>query len=111
VARVFVVNRAGHDFGPLRDTIPDADVIFLTEGNVNVFSMGRMIEDFKLKMLAAEEGDYILLSGYIVLNVVACSIMQARFGKVNLLLWQAREHKYLPREYTAEQLVGGPSGA
>ena len=106
MARVFVANHAGHDISSVRDAVPDADIIYLTEGNVNVFSLARLTEDFKLKMLTAQENDYILLSGHIILNVLATSIMLTRFGRVNLLLWQAKEHKYMPRELTSAQMAG-----
>lgn len=102
--RVYVVNYIGHDISPVNAVVPDAEIVHLSEGNVNIFATDRTLHDFKLKMLGSATDDYLLLSGSIALNIVAFGIMLQKHGRVNLLLWHARMGQYMPRTITTEDV-------
>lgn len=105
--KVFVVNQSGHNINPVTDVVPHAEVIYLSEGNVNIFNTDRVIREFSLRLIDANPGDYLLLSGSIAINLVAFGILLEKCGSVNILLWQAKERRYVPRTITKEMLGYG----
>jgi len=107
MARIFVVNQSGHDITPVHEVVEDATVVYLSEGSVNIFNMDRVIRDFGLRMHSSSPDDYLLLSGSIAINLVAFGILLEKHGKVNLLLWHAREGRYVPRVIDKEGLGYG----
>jgi len=107
VPRVYVVNQCGHNIKPVLDVVPDAEVIYLSEGNVNIFNTDRVIKEFGLRLADSGPDDYLLLSGSIAINLVAFGIMMERNQSVTLLLWQAREGRYVPRTIVKEMMGYG----
>ena len=108
--KVFVVNQAGHDISPVRAVVPDAEIVCLSEGNVNVFNTDRVIRDFGVRLVGSGSDDYLLLSGSIAINLLAFAILFERHGQVNALLWHARENRYVPRTIRKEDVGYGQGG-
>lgn len=83
--RVFVVNNAGHN---LTDAQRYGALLYLSQDKVNVFSCDRIAVDFKERLRGFNPTrDYLLLSGSIVLNVIAVKILSERFQRINVLLY------------------------
>ena len=105
--RVYVVNNAGHDIRPVHDVVEDAEIVALSEGNVNIFNTDRVIREFKTRMLGSAPEDFLLLSGSIAINLVAFGIAMERHGVVNLLIWHAKDGRYVPRTISKEEVAYG----
>lgn len=94
MAKVFVANYAGHD---LSDAERFGELIYVTEGNVNVFNTDRMMFTI-LKCLKDNnydpDKDYILLSGSMVINFLIGLLCT----KSKLLIWDPKIKQYEERE-------------
>ena len=67
----------------------------LTQGKVNIFRIDSLIAELtdKLNKLARKE-DYILISGYALINALAIHYFLTRFGTARTLVWGANEQDY-----------------
>ena len=97
IRRAYIVNETGHDYSSLSDIEPKMESVVLSHGNVNIFNTDRVIWEFKKVLNKSTSDDYIVLSGSIALNIIAASIFQAMHGKVNMLVWHAKQGCYVPR--------------
>lgn len=94
MAKVFIVNKTGHDFS---DAENYGELVFLSEGPMNRYSTNNMIRVFKEKMKASEEIDYIVPCSLNVMNAICCAIFAHMHGKLNLLLF--KNGKYIERNH------------
>ena len=95
--RVFVINHIGKD---MSDAMRFGTLVPITEGSVNVFNTERVrfdINDFLVRQDFNPSTDYILLSGSTVLNFIA-GMITAKFGRVNILIWDAKQQQYIDKE-------------
>jgi hypothetical protein len=102
--RVFVVHDKGHD---LTDARRFGELKIILDGKVNPFDMTSRLTDIRDGLKEAGPEDYILLSGYALLNVMAAGILMERFGQLNILLFDGLERNYRLRTLTKTQLTGG----
>src|SRR5690554_2870108 len=84
MARIWIVNVAGHDFSDARRFADE--LIPLTEGRVNIFNVKALVDEFKTKMESYEKEDWLLLSGSSVINIVASQIVMEKHGELKLLI-------------------------
>lgn len=92
--RVYVPNKGPHDYTSAWDF---GELVFCTEGNVNRKDLRTMHSQLSLALEDADEEDYILMSGLTSLCIVACSLFVKKFGRLNLLMFDPDEQKYLER--------------
>lgn len=95
---VWIVNKRNHNyehaskFGTLKA---------LTVGKINIFKTQELANEIKNTLDAyATENDYIVLAGYIVANIIAVHYFLIRFGKANLLIWDANQNRYVKSTIT-----------
>jgi len=103
-ARLWVVNYAGHNLSPALEYTsldPDEAFRFLTEGSVNVFETDRLARMFDENMQEFQSHDFLVLTGSVVLNVLAALAALRRSPQVSILIWHAREHNYIARTIRA----------
>ena len=93
---VWVVNNSGHDMSKASEF---GEVVNLTEGRVAVFSSDRIYSELSEKLSGIKPGDYILLSGYALLNVFACIVSLERIRELNVLLYDFNNQAYIKRSY------------
>jgi len=90
--KVWVVNERYHQYNSAKRY----GVLHpLTQGKVNVFRIDNLIAELtdKLNKLAQKE-DYILISGYALINALAIHYFLTRFGIAKTLVWGANEQEY-----------------
>lgn len=95
VPTIWVVNEAGHSTQAALETVPGAVIQPLTLGNVSPLRVDRIL--FHLSQGIVKYGkaeDYLLLSGYQMINVLACMLWMTYFGKVKMLQWNAKSRRY-----------------
>ena len=83
--KVYIVSGSNHDFTRARAY---GELVFLSEGPMNRYSVNNMYRIFKSKMSDSAPDDYILVCGLAIMNAVAASIMTAKHGRVNYLLYE-----------------------
>lgn len=101
--RVYVPNKSYHDF---RDASRFGTVVWLTEGPQNRFEINDVYRRIVPLMADAQAMDYLLITGPTTINVVAASILAHRFGRINYLLWNAWEGRYVSKPIVMEQKEG-----
>ena len=100
MSKVFVVNKSTHDFTPAERY---GDLVFLSSGPMVRFQVNSMARRFWERLKFSEKGDYILLSGLSVMNVVACSIFARLHGRLNLLIY--RNGQYYEANTVLDNLI------
>ncbi len=97
---VYVVNKSGHDFTAAEKF---GELVYLTEGIVEWSGVTKMYRMFAAGLETSKPGDFILLTGLSVMNVVACSCFAYKHGKINLLLWN--KDMYISRSLKLGELI------
>lgn len=92
---IWVVNEAGHDYSKALDLFPNADLQFLSVGNINPLFFDRMTDTFAEGIAKyVKREDYLLISGTPPANAVVYFLWMILFREVNALLWDAKRGKY-----------------
>lgn len=90
--KVFIVNYSAHDFTEAKKF---GKLISLSSGSMNRYATNNMHRQFSEIMEDCQPGDYILMSGLSVMNVIATNIFVSKHGRLNLLMF--RKGDYLER--------------
>jgi len=98
---VYIPNRSNHDFTKARDF---GELCFITEGSVNRFSVNDIARQVREAMSDATASDYLIISSLPVLNAIAAAIFAHRFGRLNLLLHDAKTGGYLSRSIVMREM-------
>ena len=86
MTKVFIVNKAPHDFRPAEQF---GELVFLSEGPMNKYHTNNIFRQFLDRMKDSSESDYIVLCSLSVMNAIACAIFSWKHGTLNLLLYKA----------------------
>lgn len=95
--RIYVVNDSGHDFSSARNY--EGELVILTNGKVNIFATDRIKNEMEEKMSDASPGDYILLSGNAILNVLASLVLIGKIGEIGFLIFNFNTETYEKRKF------------
>jgi|TARA_R100001530_G_scaffold128983_1_gene99001 hypothetical protein len=98
--RVYIPNKASHDFS---DAERFGDLVFLTTGSVQRYSISTMYMKLAEGLTDAEESDYVVVASLAVLNMLVGAIMGRKFKKINLLLFQ--DGRYLEKTVQIDSLL------
>lgn len=101
--KIFVVNFSGHNIEKAFDYTnidPIKAQINLTEGNVDIFDLDRLIYVIKQKVRDSKPTDFLLLSGSVIINAIAVCQWLEKHGLVRLLIYHMKKKKYILRELT-----------
>ena len=102
---VFITNDFGYDLSDAMKYLRgDGELIALTEGKVGIDNPEKIANKMLYTLKRMTKNDYLLISGNSVIASLASSIVFNKFKKINMLIFDAREHKYLPREFSLENL-------
>jgi hypothetical protein len=105
--RIYVVNlRPNVDISEAQRQYPDASLVLLSEGKVELFKCDVIARDFSRAFQHSEPDDMLLLAGALPLNLIAGCAFMARHGKANLLIFHAKSERYVARTITREQVLG-----
>lgn len=100
--RVFVTNEGRHDFSKAEQY---GKIVYITEGDVPVYSIDRLFFNIKEKLFDLTENDFILLSG----SNIICSITMAAAicisPVIKLLIFKAKQEEYLIRKINLKDKV------
>lgn len=98
VKNVWIVNKRNHDY---HDAEKYGQIRALTSGKVNIFKVEQLAKEIKETLdKYANEDDYIVLAGYILANIIAVHYFLIKFGKANILIWDANHNKYVKSKIT-----------
>ncbi len=109
-SRIYVTNFAGHDLSDafkFTRLTKEKALVNITEGNVDIFDVERLIFVIKQKLRQSRRGDYLLFCGSILLGAIAFSIWIEKHKEVNLLLYNAKEKRYFLKKVKLSQIIEG----
>lgn len=98
--RVYIINRAGHDFSAAEKY---GELSYLSEGEQNRFAVGGMYRKFAELIEFSHEDDYLLITSLTVMSTIAASMMGYKHGRLNLLLF--KNGKYIERKLLLSELL------
>ncbi len=102
MSTVWVVHDKGHDltgaerFGTIHP---------IFSGQINVFDVSSRLLDIREALKDAKEDDFILLSGYSLLNVLASNVLLEKFGGLRILIFHGNKREYQLRTLNRSQLT------
>ena len=102
MATVWLVQHKGYDltdarrFGEVKPLV--------TDPKANVFDMTARLADIHGGLCDAKKEDFLLISGYALLNIIAAGILMEKFGQVKLLVFNGISRTYEYRTLTRGQL-------
>ncbi len=94
MAKVYIVNRSSHDFGPAESY---GEIVFLSEGPMNRYATNQMVRMFDDAMKDSSPSDYIVPCSLNVMNSLACAIFASKHHRLNLLLY--KDGTYIERNH------------
>ena len=101
--KVYVVNYNNQDMSTAERF---GELIYLTEGKgINIFRTDAILNEIKPKLKDVKEDDFLLLSGHAVPNILASALIWFLYGRVNLLIFDAKTRDYQPQTVTDNQLI------
>ena len=87
--QVFVVSKSVHDYSAAKDF---GELVYLSEGPFDRFATSAIARIFNEKLARSMPEDYLLISGYTVMNCIASAIFAAMHKRVNLLLYRGKRY-------------------
>lgn len=94
-SKVYIVNYAGYDYSAAAKY---GKLVPVTKGTIDIFKEQRLAYDIKQALADFDpDKDYLLFSGSNVINVVASSILLARFFEYKCLIYGAKRGDYVER--------------
>lgn len=106
---VWVVQDKGYDlsdagrFGDVKPLVADS--------RANVFDITGRLADIHGGLADAQPDDFLLISGYALLNIMAAGILLEKFGTVKLLVFDGIARVYRQRTLSRDQLRLETEGA
>lgn len=102
MSRVFVLNEVEHDFSTASEF---GELSINPVRNYPVFNVGASLTILKNFISDYKEGDYLIQSGSPFIMGLAFAALLVKFESINVLLFDAKGRKYVPRTITRNQLV------
>jgi hypothetical protein len=102
---IWVINDAGHPVHKALDLVPNAEIKPLTLGDINPLRVDRTAHHIARGITKyGKDGDYLLLSGYLTVNVIAVSLWLLFFGNIRIIQWNAKKKHYELTDKTEDDL-------
>lgn len=92
MSKVYIVSKSAHDFS---DAERYGTLIPLSSGPMNRYNVNNIHRQFKDIMDESDADDYVLICGLSIMSSIACGIMAAKHGKLNMLIF--RRDRYVER--------------
>lgn len=92
---IWVTNDAGHSTEKALLVVPNAVIRPLTLGDINPLRVDRLCYHIARGITQyGKEEDYLLLSGYQMVNAMAVHLWLTHFKTVRILQWNAKQRRY-----------------
>jgi hypothetical protein len=102
MAKVYVPNNSGHDFS---DAHRFGELVFVTTGMIERFKVNTMFRQVVDALEESSEEDYIMVTGLTQINVILTSVFTYKHHKLNMLIYDVKEEKYVPRKIVFGNLL------
>jgi hypothetical protein len=83
--KVFIANKSYHNYS---DAARFGDIVFVTEGDVNKFQIGKIYRDFEEALKESTERDFFVPTGLPILVGIGSAILAYKHGLVRYLLFK-----------------------
>ena len=102
---VYITNDYGYDLSDAYNfTKGEGKLIPITEGKVSIQHVEKLTNKMMFILKEMTEDDYLLISGNSIIASLASALVFNKFKKLKMLIFDAREHKYLERSISLEKM-------
>lgn len=109
VPTIWIANEAGHEgYGKARllSHLHDSAIYPLTRGNVNVFQVDRLLYTLSEGVVRhVKENDRLILSGSIVISLLACQLWVETHGRCHILQWMKSRSMYVESTISRDHIA------
>ncbi len=99
---VFIPNYKNYD---VSDAEHFGKLVNITEGTVDISNLANLASNIVSKLKQAKEDDYLMIIGAPLVNAIAFTYLMGAFGRVNLLLFDARTRRYCARTLSEQEVM------
>lgn len=100
--KVYIPNRSAHDFTPAEKF---GTLVYLTEGDIPKYVVNSMSRKVAEKIRYSTPDDYLLITSLSVINAIVAGYLAHMHGRLNLLIWDAKDNKYESRTIVFQNLL------
>lgn len=100
--KVYIPNNSGHDFS---DAEKYGDLVFITQGMIDRFKINTMFRATVEALNDSKPTDYIMVTGLTQINVIIASVFTQMHGRLNLLIYDVKKERYIPRKIVLGNLI------
>lgn len=105
--KVYVPNNSGHDFSNAESY---GELIYITEGLLSKFQINQMYRKVADTLEDSNSEDYVLVTGLTQINIISASVFAYLHGRLNLLIYDAKEGEYVSRTVMLGNLLNKKKG-
>lgn len=80
-------------------------IVALTTDIVDISNLSILVENIVSKLKTAKEDDYLIIGGAPLVNAIAFSFIINTFGRVNMLLFDARTRRYSVKTLSEQEIM------
>lgn len=91
---VYILNRDAHDYSPAQEF---GHLTFITDGPIDRFAASHLYRQVHEAMRDSDPDDLIVIGSLPILSMIAGSYFVNLHGRLNLLIYGARDKKYVER--------------
>lgn len=99
---VFIPNYKNYD---VSDAEHFGKLVFVTEGIVDISNLTNLASAIVSKLKQAKEDDYLVIIGAPIVNAICFTYLMGLFGRVNMLLFDARTRRYCVRTISEQEVM------
>ncbi len=94
MAKVYVVNNTNHDYSKAEQY---GELVYVTKGKLPIFKTNTVRAMLEKGLVKFTKDDYLLISGPVIVNIMAATILYNKFDTVKFLIFDAKQQDYVVR--------------
>lgn len=88
---IFVVSKGPHDYTRAEE---HGTLYYMFPDKVNVFASDQLLKDIHEKLRGSSSDDFLIMSGNMLASAMAFSVLMAKHGVVNVLIYSFKHVEY-----------------
>jgi hypothetical protein len=101
MSRVFILNNNLHNYDKAKRF---GELVNVTQGRLPIFKTDTVLNMVSFGLKNFTKDDYLLVSGPVLLNILATTILYEKFDNFKLLIFDAKKQDYVVRHITKENI-------
>ena len=94
MAKVYVVNNTNHDYSKAEQY---GELVYATKGQLPILKTSTVRAMLEKGLAKFTKDDYLLISGPVIVNIMAATLLFNKFDTVKFLVFDAKQQDYVVR--------------